>query len=132
MPVDRTRSRSTGPVDRHARGRAHSQPLRPVDRAVDRLQVPHSRVGAVDRTVDSRLGIGRPRGRPAGSTVRNLIVGRSTGRWTGRAFQPFPAANGQNFYGAINTPFEVVFQQEFLEQKFPTSLVFKQQVFKRV
>ena len=28
------------------------QPLEPVDRVVDRLQVPHSRVGAVDRMVD--------------------------------------------------------------------------------
>jgi len=123
-PVDRTRSRSIGTVDRRARGRAHSQPLRPVDRAVDRLQVPHSRVGAVDRTVDRRLGIDRPRGRPTSSTVRNLTIGRSTGRSIGRAFQPFLAANGQNFYGAINTPLEVVFQQEFQELKFLSSLVF--------
>ena len=73
------------------------QPLEPVDRAVDRLQVPHSRVGAVDRTVDREQGTvdravdrpesncsldwhDRPGGRPAGSTVKNLTVGRSTGR----------------------------------------------------
>ena len=76
----------------------------------------------------SGSGRGRPGGRPAGSTVINLTVGWSIGR----SFLTFLPANGHNFYGAINTPFEVCFQQEFLEQKFPTSLVFKHQVFKRV
>ena len=52
-PVDRISGRSIGTVDRCARGRAHGQPTRPVDRAVDRLKAPHSRVGA-----------GRPGGRP--------------------------------------------------------------------
>ena len=33
--------------------------LVPVDRAVDRLQVPHSRVGAVDQTVDREAWHGR-------------------------------------------------------------------------
>ena len=47
-PVDRTQSRST---DVHKVVHA-DQLLGPVDQAVDRLQVPHSRVGAVDRTVD--------------------------------------------------------------------------------
>ena len=51
--------RSTGP--RVGRPDVHKdvhadQPLEPVDRAVDRLQVPHSRVGAVDRTVDREQG----------------------------------------------------------------------------
>ena len=52
-------ARSTGPrVGRPDRSTdvhkvVHAdQLLEPVDRAVDRLQVPHSRVGAVDRTVD--------------------------------------------------------------------------------
>ena len=40
-------------VDRYARGRAHGQPTWLVDRTVDRLRAPHSRVGA-----------GRPGGRP--------------------------------------------------------------------
>ena len=35
--VDRIRGRSTGPVDRCAQECARSQPLRPVDRTVDRL-----------------------------------------------------------------------------------------------
>ena len=61
------------------------QPLRPVDRAVDRLQVPHSRVGAIDQTVDREQGtVDRPES--------NLLSGleRSTGRSTGRL-------NGQKF-----------------------------------
>ena len=53
-PVDRTKSRSTGPIDRRAQNVHADQPLGPVDRAVDRLQVPHSRVGAVDRPVDRK------------------------------------------------------------------------------
>ena len=47
-PVDRTQSRSTG----RAQGRARSQPLGPVDWAVDRLKATHSRVAPVDRAVD--------------------------------------------------------------------------------
>ena len=35
LAVDRTSGRSTGPVDRCARERAHGQPTRLVDRAVD-------------------------------------------------------------------------------------------------
>jgi len=44
--VDRTRSRSTVTVDRCAREVHKGQPTRPVDRAVDQLKAPHSRVGA--------------------------------------------------------------------------------------
>ena len=77
----------------------------PVDRAVDWLKSPHSRVGAVDR----ELWPGQPGGRPLRSTAKNLTVGRSIGRSTGRAFWSFSAANGQIFKGAINTPFEVGF-----------------------
>jgi len=47
--VDQTKGRSTGPVDRYARERAHGQRKRPVDR----LKAPNSRVLA-----------GRPGGQP--------------------------------------------------------------------
>jgi len=40
-----------------------------------------------------------------GTTVIKMTVGRSTGRSTRRANLPFPAANGQNFCGVINTHF---------------------------
>ena len=63
---------------------------------------------------------GRPGGRPVGSTVKNLTVGRSTGR----ANLPLSSANRQNFNGVINTPFELVFQQDFQELKFAFFLVF--------
>ena len=74
-------------------------------------------------------GAGRPGGRPcalarstgrsiAGTTVRKVTVGRSTGRLTGRAKLPFPAANGQKFCGAIYTTHLSCFHQEFLEQNF--------------
>ena len=53
--VDRTRGRSTGPIDRCAQEHARFQPLRPVDRTVDRLKFLSSRVRAVDQ-VDRRLG----------------------------------------------------------------------------
>jgi len=53
-----------------------------------------------------------------GSTVKNMTVGRSTARSTGRAYQPFPAANGQNFMGAINTPHLSLFLTSFFESKF--------------
>ena len=53
--VDRTRGRSTGPVDRCAQERARCQPLRPVDSTVNRLKFPYSWVRAVDRAVDRRL-----------------------------------------------------------------------------
>ena len=59
-------------------------------------------------------------GRPVGATVKFLTVGRSTGR----AFLPFSAANGQIFKWVINTPFELVFQQEFSRAKFSSSQVF--------
>ena len=67
---------------------------------VDRLKLPHSRVGAVDQAVDHKHWPGRPGGRPEGSTVDFLTVGRSTGRGK----MPFSAANGQIPNGVINTP----------------------------
>jgi len=56
LAVDRTRGQLTGPVDRYAQERARFLPLRPVDRTVDRLKFLCSRVRAVDRAVDRRLG----------------------------------------------------------------------------
>ena len=57
------------------------QPLGPVDRAVDRLQVPHSRVGAVDLTVDREQGtVDRAIDRPQSNLLSGLA--RSTGRST--------------------------------------------------
>ena len=68
------------------------QPLGLVDRAVDRLQVPHSRVGAVDRSVDRKAWAvdwtdsicsldwnGRPGGRPLASNGQIFNHWRSTG-----------------------------------------------------
>ena len=72
------------------------QVLDPVNRAVDRLQVPHSRVGTVDWTVDRKQGTvdravdrpesicsldwdGRPGGRPLASNGQFFDRWRSTG-----------------------------------------------------
>ena len=51
------------------------QPLRLVDRAVDRLKVPHSQVGTVDRTVDREAWHGRPSGRPV---IEQVLSGFGT------------------------------------------------------
>ena len=99
----------------------------PVDRAIDRTEssalfIQLGRPGG--EPLLSGSGHSRLSGRPLGSTVKFLTVGWSTGRSIGRAFWPFSAANGQIFKGAINTPFEVDFHQEFKEPKFLYSLVF--------
>ena len=85
--------RSTGPVDRCARERAHGQPSQPVDRTIDRLKAPHSRVG-----------VGRPDGRPmalAQSTERSTrgttVIKKTVGRSTGRAILPFPDCQRADF-----------------------------------
>ena len=64
--VNRIRGRSTGPVDRCARKREHGQPKRPVDRAVDRLKAPNSRVVAGR----PQAMAGRSGGRSEVATVR--------------------------------------------------------------
>ena len=69
--VDRTSGRSTGTVDRCARDVHKGLPIRPVDRVVDRLKAPHSRVGA-----------GQP-----------MALARSTGR----AFLPFLGCQRADF-----------------------------------
>ena len=86
LTVGRSTDRSTGPrVGRPDRSTdvhkdVHTdQPLGPVDR----LQVPHSQVGAVDRTVDRKAWHGRPSGRLAKEQLLSGLA-RSTGRSTGR------------------------------------------------
>ena len=79
-PIDRTQSRSTDVhKDVHA-----DQPLRPVDR----LKVPHSRVGAVDRTVDREAWHGRPSDRPAREQLLSGIgaVDRAVDRQAQRSY----------------------------------------------
>ena len=67
-------------VDRHGRpmctGRAQRLAIRPVDRAVDRLKAPHSRVGG-----------GRPGGRPMAQRSEILpLASRPGGRPTAEIF----------------------------------------------
>ena len=110
-------------------GKASGRPVGRPDRE-SALCIQFDRPGGRPARVSllSGSGHGRPGDRPLGSTVKFFTVGRSTGRSTGRAIWPFSAANGQISKWAINTPFELVFQKEFLEQKF---FIF-QQAFKRV
>ena len=68
--------------------------MAPVDRPVDRQRALLS--------VFSFRSTGRSTGN---STIINMTVGRSTARSTGRAKLPFPAANGQNFFGAISVSY---------------------------
>ena len=74
----------------------------PVDRAVDRteslLSVSNSSRPSGRPAREPLLSGSRP-GRPVGSTVKNMTVGDR------KAILPFPAANGQIWIGAINTPF---------------------------
>ena len=88
------------------------------------------RLGTIDWAVDRPKSNccldwhGRPGGRPAGSTVNFLTVGRSTGRSTGRPIWAFSLPTGRFQVGALYTPFEVAFCQDFQEQNFSYSLVF--------
>ena len=112
LAVDRTQDRST---DVHKVMHA-GHPLGPVDRAVDRLQVPHSRVGAADRTVDREAWHGRPSSRPASKCSLELArsTWRSNSRLNGQFFDRWPVdrkvnfdlavANGQNLYGGYLYP----------------------------
>ena len=71
------------------------QPLGPVDR----LQVPHSRVGAVDRTVDHEQGtVDRAVDRPESNLLSGLArsTGRSTGRLNGQKFDCWPVDRKAN------------------------------------
>ena len=96
-------------------------PLGTVDRAVNRLQVPHSRVGAVDRTVDREAWHDRPSGQPAKEQLLSglaRLIGQSTGRLNGHFFDRWPvdrpvdrkvnfdlaAANEQNLCGGYLYP----------------------------
>ena len=96
----------------------------PVDRAVDRLKSPHSRVGAVDRkpwpvdravdrpesncSLDLARSTGRSTGGLNGQFFDRCLVDRpvlwSTGRSIGRSFLTLSAAKGQNFYGGYKYP----------------------------
>ena len=131
MPF-RSTGRSTGqrsyflplspPVDRLGRlrldteSRALYRSTDPVDRHRALLSISNfGRPGG--RSAREPLLSGSSLGRPVGSTVQNLTVGRSTAWSTGRAFQPFPAANGQNFVGAINTPHLSWFSTSFSRAK---------------
>jgi len=91
-PVDRARSRS---IDVHRRERQSGwragRPTRStVQRALLSGKAPVDR--AVDRT-ESLLSVSRPRS-TAGSTVRNLTVGRSTGRSTDSSPDCWSGCNG--------------------------------------
>ena len=69
------------------------QPLGPVDRAVDRLQVPHSRVGAVDRMVDREQGmVDRVVDWPESNLLSGLAwsTGRPIGRLNDKKFDRWP------------------------------------------
>ena len=72
----------------------------PADQAVDRtessalcIQLGRPGGGPAREPLLSGSGHGQLGGRPGGSTVTFLTVGRSTGRSTGRAKMPFSAAN---------------------------------------
>ena len=82
----------------------------PIDRAVDRLKSTHSRVArSTGRSTGQRavaLWFWARSTAAAGSTVKNLTVGRSTGRSTRRPIWALSAANGQILLRAIYTPFE--------------------------
>ena len=104
-----------------------------------RAQRPSDLAGRPTEVTPLSGGAGRPGGRPftlARSTGRSTgrLNGQnvSVGRSTGRAFWPFSTANGQISNGAINTPFEVSFQQDFQEQNFSHFTSVLIQVFKRV
>ena len=76
-------------------------------------------LGTVDRAVDRperncSLDLhGRPGGRPEGSTVIFLTVGRSTGR----SFLTLSAVKGQNSYGGYKYPIWSWFSLSFQERK---------------
>ena len=116
LPVDRTidrgKSRSTGPVDWRAQTCMAVWTGGPVDRAVDRPESsalwkwPRSTGRPTGRELLLSVSSpGRPGGRPEAQRSEIWPLGRSTGRSTRRAKQPFPAANGQNSFGVINTPY---------------------------
>ena len=134
-PVDRSSSRSIGPVDRRAQdvhaARLVGRSTGPVDR--QRASAIWKRPRSTGRELCSLYPApvsresllsgsspSRPGSRPVGSTVKNLTVGRSTGR----AFLPFPAANRQISYGAIYTPYLSWFLTRILKSKFSSSQVF--------
>ena len=111
----------TGTVDRCAQDVHIGQAFWPVDRAVDRLKSAHSRVGPIDRAVDrpeSRcsLVLGAVDRAVNRQAQRSLFL--TVGRSTVRSILTFLPANGQNFVGVINTPFEVGFHQVFKREKF--------------
>ena len=110
--VDRSRCRSTGPVDRRAQDMHTALPGGPVDRPG---RPPES--SALWKWPQSTgrellLSVSRPRsiGRStAGPTVRNLTVDRSTGRSTDRSFW-LPTAS---FSSPINWGFWGLFYTRF-------------------
>ena len=85
-------------------GHAQRPAIRPVDRAVDRLKSPHSRVGA-GQPGGRPLALARSTGRSTGgTTIIKMTVGRSTGRSTRRSVLPFPGCQRADFWRVITPP----------------------------
>ena len=139
-PVDRT-----GPVDRRAQNVHAGLPLGPVDRAVDRLQAPHSRVGAVDRTVDREAwqvdrAVNRPEsicsldwdGRALASNGQKFDRWRSTGPVNRQPPDLIFSSNDQFLWRALNTPFVLGFWTKISRVKYTEFLQCFKLVFKSV
>ena len=124
------------------------QPLEPVDRAVDWLQLPHSRVGAVDRTVDREQGtVDRAVDRPESNLLSGLAqsTGRSTDRLNSQKFDRWPVdrpvdrkANSDlvssqraEFFMGYLYPIWGQFLSRIFEPKFFYSLVFLKASFQK-
>ena len=114
-PVDRGRGRSTGLVDRRAQNAHAAQAGRPVDRVGRPSKSFCSlEMASVDR---QRALLSFSSFRSTGvSTIIIMTVGRSTAQSTERAILPFPAANGQIYFGAYIPHFLSCFIQVFQEQ----------------
>jgi len=100
LAVDRSSGRSTGAVDRCARGRPQSLAGRSGGRPTDCTPLSSGGRSTGRSTVGLAWFTGRSTG---GTTVIKMTVGRSIGLSTGRAILPFARLPTGRFWWVLNT-----------------------------